>query len=111
MQMNVHEIGATLRHLPRVRPGSRRPHVVMLALVLPCGMLFGAPRTVSAQCATSSSNGGIAQAGGAPCTVSTPVTVGFGTAVAASNSADVTTNAAVTAHGFGTGISANTNSI
>ena len=38
------------------------------------------------------------------------VTVGYGTAVTATNSADVTVNGAVTAHGYGTGVDANTNS-
>jgi outer membrane autotransporter protein len=73
--------------------------------------LIGAPQHARAQCTTNPTNGGVAQNGGAPCTVSTPVTVGFGTAVSTTNNANVTTNAAVTAHGFGTGISADTNSL
>src|SRR5262245_7883615 len=76
-----------------------------------CVAILGAPQPARAQCTPNLSNGGIAQNDGAPCTVNTPVTTGFGTAVSATNSANVTTNAAVTANGFGTGIDATTNSV
>jgi spore coat protein U-like protein len=82
-----------------------------IAACLTCAALITAPQVASAQCAANPGNGGIQQNGGAPCTVNNNVTVGFGTAVTATNFANVTTNGAVTAHGFGTGISAATNSI
>jgi len=72
--------------------------------------LASAPQLARAQCTPNPANGGVLQNGGTPCTVGN-VTVGFGTAIAATNSANVTANGAVTAHGFGTGISAAGNSI
>ena len=75
-----------------------------------CVALFGTTRSTFAQCAIAPPNNGVVQNGGAPCTVG-DVTVGFGTAITATNSANVTANGAVTANGFGTGISAATNSL
>lgn len=76
------------------------------AVILTCCVLSAAPQAALAHCTTTPNNGGILQSGGAPCTVNNNVTTGFGTAVDASNSANVTTNGTVTANGGGTGISA-----
>lgn len=84
-----------------------RSATVLMTFVAVC--VLCAPQSARAQCATSP-NGGVLQSGGAPCTVG-PVTVDFGTAIDASNSANVTANGAVTAHGFGTGINATSNAI
>ena len=75
-----------------------------------CATSLGTPGTALAQCATAPPNNGVVQNGGAPCTVGN-VIVGFGTAITATNSANVTANGAVTATGFGTGISSATNSL
>jgi hypothetical protein len=81
------------------------------AAALSAVAFVSAPQRALAQCAANPTNGGILQNGGAPCTVGGNVTVGFGTAVTASSSANVTTNGAVTANGGGTGISATTSAI
>jgi hypothetical protein len=83
----------------------RRSLLSSTALALFCVAVLGAPQPARAQCSTNPTNGGVLQNGGTPCTVGN-VTVGFGTAIDATNSANVTANGAVTAHGFGTGISA-----
>jgi outer membrane autotransporter protein len=84
----------------------------MVALVLPCAALISHSQAVRAQaCSTNPSGapGSILQNGGT-CVISSPVTTGFGIAVNAENSANVTLTPAgtVTATGGGTGISAST---
>lgn len=61
-------------------------------------------------CTTAPPNNGVVQNGPPPCVVG-DLTVGFGTVVTASNGANVTINGAVVAHGYGTGVDANTNSL
>jgi outer membrane autotransporter protein len=82
-----------------------------LAIFLLCMALVGDPQRARAQCTVPPfSNGGVVQNGPPPCTVGN-VSVGFGTAITATNGADVTANGSVTAQGFGTGVSATTNSL
>jgi outer membrane autotransporter protein len=61
-------------------------------------------------CTIPAGNGGVVQNGPPACTVG-DIAVGFGTAITATNSADVTTNGSVLAQGFGTGIDASGNSL
>jgi Autochaperone Domain Type 1 len=88
------------------RRSPARLAVALATIVLPGTALPGAISSARAQpCTTNVSNGGILQNGGT-CIDNNPVTTGFGTAVGALNSANVTTNGVVTANGGGTGISA-----
>src|SRR5215468_10943903 len=107
----------TMRHRAECAPPpkardltpEKRQAARLAAFVLLAGTFFGIPQAVHAQqCNTNPANGGILQSGGT-CVANTPVSTGFGTAVDASNSANVTTNGAVTATGGGTGVSATTN--
>jgi len=61
-------------------------------------------------CSTPAGNGGVVQNGPPACTVG-DIAVGFGTAITATNSADVTANGSVLAQGFGTGIDASGSSV
>lgn len=77
------------------------------------GIALGiAPQAIAQTTCTvpSGGNGGVVQNGPPSCVVG-DVTVGYGTAVTATNSANVTINGAVTAHGYGTGVDANTGSL
>jgi outer membrane autotransporter protein len=95
--------------LPRCCAPSAPQARASIAIVTIGAALLGAAQTAYAQqCATNPANGGVLQSGGT-CVDNNPVTTGFGTAVDASNSANVTTNGTVTANGGGTGISATTN--
>jgi outer membrane autotransporter protein len=112
--MNLRDIRGVLVHgvlvaLARRRLATTGQRECILAVALLCVTVTAAPQAALAQCATNPTNGGILQSGGPPCTVNNNVTTGFGTAVDASNSANVTTNGTVTANGGGTGISAATN--
>ena len=77
--------------------------------VCAAGML-GAPASAQESCRPNTSNDGVLQNGPPACVVGN-VTVGYGTAVTATNGADVTVNGAVTAHGYGTGVDSNSNSL
>jgi outer membrane autotransporter protein len=87
---------------------SRALHGRGFAIVLLGVALLSFTATAHAQqCTANSTNGGVLQSGGT-CVDNNNITTGFGTAVDASNSANVTTNGTVTANGGGTGISATT---
>ena len=76
------------------------------------GVAFvGDPQGALAQCSLNGPpfNDGVIQNGGTA-VVNNSITSGFGTAVTATNSADVTTNGAIVANGGGTGVCADTNS-
>jgi hypothetical protein len=72
----------------------------------------GDPQGALAQCSLNGPpfNGGVIQNGGTA-VFNNSITSGFGTAVTATNSADVTTNGAIVANGGGTGVCADTNSM
>jgi hypothetical protein len=78
--------------------------------ILGFAMAMGQEAVAQTACRIAPPNNGVVQNGPPPCVVG-DVTVGYGTAVTATNSADVTVNGAVTAHGYGTGVDANTNSL
>ena len=78
--------------------------------ILGLAMAMGQEAVAQTTCTVPpNSNNGVVQNGPPPCVVG-DLTVGYGTAVTATNGADVTVNGAVTAHGYGTGVDANTNS-
>ncbi len=62
-------------------------------------------------CGSFGGNGGVVQDGPPACVVGNNVTVQYGTAVTASNVANVTITGAVTAHGGGIGVEASTDSL
>src|SRR6476620_5176087 len=86
----------------------RRVAPLLGTTLLATGVL-AAPASAQTTCTIAAPNNGVVQNGPPPCVVG-DVTVGYGTAVTATNSADVTVNGAVTAHCYGTGVDANTNS-
>lgn len=91
-------------------PGSNFASTVVYG-VLGAALISGPQAIAQTTCTVpSGGNGGVVQNGPPPCVVG-DVTVGFGTAVAATNSAEMTINGAVTAHGYGTGVDANTGSL
>ena len=73
---------------------------------------ISAPEAALAQCSLNGPpfNGWVIQNGGTA-VFNNNITSGYGTAVTATNSADVTTNGAIVANGGGTGVCADTNSM
>ncbi|CAN7585150.1 autotransporter outer membrane beta-barrel domain-containing protein [Bosea sp. LjRoot237] len=80
------------------------------ASVIAIGWLGAESAWAQTTCAIPAGNGGVVQNGLPPCVVG-DIAVGFGTAITATNSADVTANGLVLAQGFGTGIDASGNSL